>query len=67
VATAGKIRDPGELERELNRTCLEYNTVPLHASIGYITPDDEHTGRDDAIRCCPTFVLHTKTPLLVNT
>jgi putative transposase len=24
--------------------------VRLHASIGYVTPDDEHEGRGDAIR-----------------
>ena len=29
---------------------LEYNTVRLHASIGYVTPDDEHHGRGPAIR-----------------
>ena len=29
---------------------VEYNTVRLHASIGYVTPDDEHQGRGDAIR-----------------
>jgi transposase InsO family protein len=45
-----KIRDPGELERELHRTRQEYNTVRLHASIGYVTPDDEHNGGGDAIR-----------------
>ena len=45
-----KIRDPGELELELDRTRLEYNAVRLHASIGYVTPVDEHEGRGDAIR-----------------
>jgi putative transposase len=45
-----KIRDPGELERELTRVRLEYNTVRLHASIGYVTPDDEHTGRGEQVR-----------------
>jgi putative transposase len=45
-----KIRDPGELDAELARVRLEYNTVRLHASIGYVTPDDEHEGRGDAIR-----------------
>jgi len=45
-----KIRDPGELAVELNRVRLEYNTVRLHAGIGYVTPDDEHHGRGDAIR-----------------
>jgi putative transposase len=37
-----KIRDPGELEAELERVRTEYNTVRLHAAIGYVTPDDEH-------------------------
>ena len=45
-----KIRDPGELDLELDRVRDEYNTVRLHASIGYVTPDDEHEGRGDAIR-----------------
>jgi putative transposase len=45
-----KIKDPGGLERELDRVQDEYNTVRLHAGIGYVTPDDEHYGRADAIR-----------------
>jgi putative transposase len=45
-----KITDPGELEHELDHVRLEYNQVRLHASIGYVTPDDEHHGRGDAIR-----------------
>jgi transposase InsO family protein len=45
-----KIRDPGELETELERVRLEYNTVRLHAGIGYVTPDDEHEGRGEAVR-----------------
>ncbi len=45
-----KIRDPGELDIELDRVRAEYNTVRLHASIGYVTPDDEHEGRGEAIR-----------------
>jgi putative transposase len=45
-----KIRDPGELDRELDRVRHEYNTVRLHAGIGYVTPDDEHQGRGDQIR-----------------
>jgi putative transposase len=44
------IRDPGELERELDRRRAEYNTVRLHAGIGYVTPDDEHEGRGEGIR-----------------
>ena len=45
-----KIRDPGELDAELDRVRAEHNTIRLHASIGYVTPDDEHEGRGDAIR-----------------
>jgi transposase InsO family protein len=45
-----KIRDPGELALELERVRTEYNTVRLHAGIGYVTPDDEHNGRGDALR-----------------
>lgn len=44
------IREPGELDAELDRVRDEYNTVRLHASIGYVTPDDEHEGRGEAIR-----------------
>ena len=40
----------GELDAELDRVRAEYNTIRLHASIGYVTPDDEHEGRGDAIR-----------------
>jgi len=45
-----KIRDPGELTLELDRVRTEYNTVCLHAGIGYVTPDDEHHGRGEGIR-----------------
>lgn len=45
-----KISDAGELATELDRVRLEYNSVRLHASIGYVTPEDEHEGRGDAIR-----------------
>jgi transposase InsO family protein len=45
-----RIRDPGELTLELDRVRHEYNTVRLHAGIGYVTPDDEHHGRGDALR-----------------
>lgn len=45
-----KITDPGELVLELDRVRLEYNGLRLHASIGYVTPDDEHTARGEAIR-----------------
>jgi transposase InsO family protein len=45
-----KIRDLGQLETELERIRLHYNTIRLHAGIGYVTPDDEHHGRGQAIR-----------------
>ena len=38
------------LEAELARVRIQYNTVRLHAGIGYVTPDDEHHGRGPAIR-----------------
>ena len=44
------IRDPAVLDTELARIRTDYNTVRLHASIGYVTPDDEHHGRGPAIR-----------------
>lgn len=45
-----KIADPGELERELDKIRDFYNTVRLHQGLGYVTPEDEHTGRGEAIR-----------------
>jgi transposase InsO family protein len=45
-----KITDPGELEAELELVRAQYNAVRLHAGIGYVTPNDEHEGRGDAIR-----------------
>lgn len=45
-----KITDPAELDTELARARHEYNTIRLHAGIGYVTPDDEHEGRGEAIR-----------------
>jgi transposase InsO family protein len=44
------IRDPAVLAAELERVRVHYNTVRLHEAIGYVTPDDEHEGRGDAIR-----------------
>jgi putative transposase len=44
------IRDPAVLDAELARVRSEYNTVRLHAGIGYVTPSDEHHGRGPAIR-----------------
>lgn len=32
-----KIRDPGELDAELDRVQAEYNSVRLHAAMGYVT------------------------------
>jgi len=68
------ITGPAVLEAELARVRTEYNTVRLHESIGYITPDDEHSGRGEAIRqarrdgleCArqhrPNYHRHTNTP-----
>ncbi|MGO9971273.1 MAG: integrase core domain-containing protein [Solirubrobacteraceae bacterium] len=44
------ITDPAALDAELHRIRTEYNTVRLHASIGYVTPADEHHGRGPGIR-----------------
>ena len=44
------VGDPAVLAAELERVRVHYNTVRLHEAIGYVTPDDEHTGRADAIR-----------------
>jgi putative transposase len=44
------IRDPAVLDSELARVRREYNTVRLHAAVGYVTPDDEHHGRGPQIR-----------------
>jgi transposase InsO family protein len=44
------IADPAMLVTELERVRVHYNSVRLHEAIGYVTPDDEHEGRGDAIR-----------------
>jgi putative transposase len=44
------ITDPVVLDTELTRVRIDYNTVRLHEAIGYVTPDDEHHGRGEAIR-----------------
>lgn len=45
-----RITDPGVLAAELELVRHEFNTVRLHAGLGYVTPDDEHEGRGPAIR-----------------
>ena len=45
-----QIRDPAALHTELRRARRDYNRTRLHAGIGYVTPDDEHTGRGEQIR-----------------
>jgi putative transposase len=52
------ITDPSELRAELARVRVEYNTIRLHAGIGYVTPDDEHEGRGPAIRQARRAGLH---------
>lgn len=44
------IEDSEVLRAELELVRREYNTCRLHASLGYVTPDDEHEGRGPAIR-----------------
>ena len=44
------IRDPAVLRDELAIVRSHYNSVRLHAGIGYVTPDDEHEGRGKAIQ-----------------
>jgi putative transposase len=44
------IRDPATLRAELAVTRAHYNGVRLHEGIGYVTPNDEHQGRGEAIR-----------------
>jgi putative transposase len=44
------ITDPAALDSELARIRREYNTMRLHAAIGYVTPDDEHHSRGPGIR-----------------
>jgi transposase InsO family protein len=44
------ITDPAVLAAELERVRVHYNSVRLHEAIGYVTPNDEHQGRGEAIR-----------------
>jgi putative transposase len=45
-----KIRDPAVLTAELEVVRADYSGRRLHAGTGYVTPDDEHAGRGQAIR-----------------
>jgi hypothetical protein len=45
-----RIDDPATLRAELAVVRERYNGVRLHAGIGYVTPNDEHEGRGQAIR-----------------
>lgn len=45
-----RITEPAALRAELEVVRVEYNSVRLHSSLGYVTPDDEHDGRGEAIR-----------------
>ncbi|MCK5641651.1 MAG: DDE-type integrase/transposase/recombinase [Gammaproteobacteria bacterium] len=44
------IEDPATLRGELAHIRERWNGVRLHAGIGYVTPNDEHEGRGEAIR-----------------
>ncbi len=46
--------DPAVLAAELERVRTHYNAIRLHEAIGYVTPNDEHEGRGDAIRAART-------------
>lgn len=48
------IEEPAVLAAELERVRAHYNDVRLHEAIGYVTPNDEHEGRGDAIRAART-------------
>jgi putative transposase len=45
-----KVRDPAVLAAELEIVRADHNGRRLHADIGYVTPDDHHAGRGQAIR-----------------
>src|SRR6266508_5713985 len=44
------IRDPPPLRAELDIARAHYNGVRLHQGVDYVTPNDEHQGRAEAIR-----------------
>ena len=44
------IEDIDVLRAELETQREHYNTIRLHAGIGYVTPDQEHRGEGDTIR-----------------
>ncbi len=44
------IEEPEVLRAELAVLRSHYNGMRLHAGIGYVTPEDEHEGRGQAIR-----------------
>ena len=50
--------DPTDLTRELERIRSHYNCVRLHEGVGYVTPNDEHTGQGDQIRQARQHGLH---------
>ena len=45
-----KISAPAVLRAELDHLQVHWNSVRLHAGVGYVTPDDEHNGRGEQIR-----------------
>jgi putative transposase len=45
-----RIKDPEVLRAELAVVRHDYNTIRLHAGIGYVTPADEHDGHGQRIR-----------------
>ena len=44
------IEDPATLRAELAEIRVHWNSVRLHEGIGYVTPNDDHEGRGEAIR-----------------
>ena len=50
------------MRAELDLRKEHYNNVRLHEGIGYVTPQDEHTGRGPAIRAARrTGLEHART------